>query len=92
MNIPNTPFKLNDNDLIYDIEIQSAGEMINSNKILGGHKAVYPCCDLKDCGGSAFYVAGYKRKHDEHKGQIYTQNLCEYHLQQTINRLGIKEE
>jgi len=92
MNIPKTPFKLNSNTLIYDVDIQSTGDILKSDKFNGRLNMVYPCCDIKDCGASAFYVAGYKRNHDEHKYQVYTQNLCEYHLQQTIKNLGIKED
>jgi hypothetical protein len=85
MNIPNTPFKLNDIDALYDIEVQSTGEIIN-------YKALYPDCDIKDCKGFAFYSIGHKHKYDECKGKIYTQNVCERHMIETINRLGIKEE
>ena len=80
--IPKTPFKLNDNDLIYDVDVQKTGQII-------GVKAIYPNCDIKNCGGSAFYVAGFKRKYDD--GRVYAQNLCERHLKEAIERLGIKE-
>ena len=90
MDIPKTPFMLNDNDLVYDVEVQSTGDIVFSNEFLGGHKIVYPDCDIKDCGGFAFYNIGCKKTFGD--GRIYTQNVCEHHLLETINRLGIKEE
>jgi len=86
MNIPKTPFKLNSNKLVYDVEVEPAGQMVESQ-----YKAIYPDCDIKDCGGSAFYTISFKRDHDEHKGKIYTQNVCERHLIDSIERLGVKE-
>jgi len=83
MNIPKTPFKLNDNDLIYDIIIESA----EVNYV--DYKPLYHSCDI--CGNHAHYLAVFKRKHDEHQGRIYTQNLCRMDLIKTIERLGITE-
>jgi hypothetical protein len=88
MNILKTPFKLNDTEFEFNIEIQNA-DLIMTKDL----KPIHNYCEVHQCGAVADHTWSRTRGVRGLKGNSnYCTYICDRHLIDAINKLGIKED